>query len=131
MLSEFLDFSRVRATNFERLDLLEVARDAARVAGEHPDAKGVEIVVSGSAVDVEADDDSLAGLGELDVGLVDPADGGVQDADLDLVGAQPLDLVLDDVDGALNIGLQDDEDLFDVGVLHLTQNLGLTQHHGI
>lgn len=59
LLSEFLDFSRVRATNFERLDLFEVANDAARVVRERPDAAGVEIVVSGSSVEIEADADLL------------------------------------------------------------------------
>ena len=59
LLSEFLDFSRVRATNFERLDLLDAARDAARIVGEHPAAEGVEISVSGESAPLEADADLL------------------------------------------------------------------------
>jgi len=59
LLSEFLDFSRVRATNFERIDLLDAARDAARIAGENPAAKGVEIKVSGESAAMEADADLL------------------------------------------------------------------------
>jgi two-component system sensor histidine kinase PilS (NtrC family) len=59
LLSEFLDFSRVRATNYEQLDLLEAVREAARVVGERPDAKGVEITVAGESVEFEADADLL------------------------------------------------------------------------
>ncbi len=59
LLSEFLDFSRVRATNFEHLDLLDVAQDAARIVGGRPDAKGVQIVVAGNSVEFEADNDLL------------------------------------------------------------------------
>jgi two-component system sensor histidine kinase PilS (NtrC family) len=59
LLSEFLDFSRVRATNFERLDLLDAARDAARIVGENPAAEGVEISVSGESAPLEADADLL------------------------------------------------------------------------
>lgn len=59
LLSEFLDFSRVRATNFERLDLLDVVHEAVRLVGEHPDAKGVEIIVTGISTELEADADLL------------------------------------------------------------------------
>lgn len=59
LLSEFLDFSRVRAANYQRLDLLDVARDAARVVGEHPAAKGIEITVAGESVEFDADADLL------------------------------------------------------------------------
>jgi len=59
LLSEFLDFSRVRANRFEVLDLMVLVCDAVRVVGEHPDSKGVTIVVEGEPIDVEADEDLL------------------------------------------------------------------------
>jgi two-component system sensor histidine kinase PilS (NtrC family) len=59
LLSEFLDFSRVRASNFERLDLMVLVRDAARVIGAHPEARGVEIVVEGEPVELDADTDLM------------------------------------------------------------------------
>jgi signal transduction histidine kinase len=59
LLSEFLDFSRVRASKFERLDLAELVRDAARIVGEHPAAKGVAIVVAGDSVGLDADSDLM------------------------------------------------------------------------
>lgn len=59
LLSEFLDFSRVRASKFERLDLADLVRDAARVVGEHPAAKDVEIVVGGGPVELDADVDLM------------------------------------------------------------------------
>jgi two-component system sensor histidine kinase PilS (NtrC family) len=59
LLSEFLDFSRVRASNFERLDLLALVNDSARVIREHPEARGVEVVVEGEPVELDADTDLL------------------------------------------------------------------------
>ena len=59
LLSEFLDFSRVRASKFERLVLGQLVRDAVRVVGEHPAAKGVEIVVQDEVVELDADSDLM------------------------------------------------------------------------
>jgi two-component system sensor histidine kinase PilS (NtrC family) len=60
LLNEFLDFSRVRATNLEPVDLMAVVRDAAQMVREHPDTgPGVEIVVQGEPLKVEADEDLL------------------------------------------------------------------------
>lgn len=59
LLSEFLDFSRVRATRFERLDLLEAVQQAARFVAEHPEARSVSIAVCGDPVELEADPDLL------------------------------------------------------------------------
>jgi two-component system sensor histidine kinase PilS (NtrC family) len=60
LLGEFLDFSRVRAGHFQPLDLTAVVREAARLVHEHPDTgAGVEIVVQGDPVEVEADEDLL------------------------------------------------------------------------
>lgn len=60
LLGEFLDFSRVRASHFVTLDLLAVVGEAAQLIREHPDTgPGVEIVVSGEAVELDADEDLL------------------------------------------------------------------------
>ncbi len=59
LLSEFLDFSRVRASHFESLDLLEVVQQAGRFVAEHPEARGVTVEVTGSPVAIEADPDLL------------------------------------------------------------------------
>lgn len=92
LLNEFLDFSRVRASKFERLDLADLVRDAARIVGEHPAAKGVEISVTGGPVDLDADIDllnrlvsnlllnavqALDGRGRVDVsvGMARPGEG--------------------------------------------------------
>lgn len=107
LLSEFLDFSRVRATNFERLDLLEVAEGAVRIVQEHPEAAGVEIVVTGSSIELEADSDllhriasnlilnavqALDGQGTVQV-IVGPARGTDHPATL---GPDPVSLVIRD-----------------------------------
>ncbi|MES2305544.1 MAG: ATP-binding protein [Gemmatimonadota bacterium] len=107
LLSEFLDFSRVRATKFEHLDLLDVAQDAARVVGERPDARGVEIIVTGSSTELEADADLLhriasnlilnaaqaldgRGLVAVTVGSAEPGEGPAS------LGEHPAKLVIRD-----------------------------------
>ena len=59
LLSEFLDFSRVRATKFERLDLTALVRDAVRIVAAQPVAQGVGIEVKGEPVLLDADSDLL------------------------------------------------------------------------
>lgn len=59
LLSEFLDFSRVRATHFEPLDLLDVVTDAARVIGAMPVGQGINIRVEGQSTELQADADLI------------------------------------------------------------------------
>ena len=60
LLSEFLDFSRVRATKFLPVDLHAVVRAAARLVQEHPDCcDNVTIDIEGSATMIEGDEDLL------------------------------------------------------------------------
>ncbi len=60
LLGEFLDFSRVRASHFDTVDLTAVVRGAAQLIREHPDTgPGVEITVQGEPVEIEADEDLL------------------------------------------------------------------------
>jgi two-component system, NtrC family, sensor histidine kinase PilS len=92
LLSEFLDFSRVRATKFERLDLTSLVRDAVRIVSEQPAAHGLIIDVTGEPVALDADSDllhrlvsnlllnaaqALEGSGEIQVrvGLAPPGEG--------------------------------------------------------
>jgi signal transduction histidine kinase len=60
LLGEFLDFSRVRATHLEPVVLTAVVQDAAQMVREHSDTgPGVDIVVRGEPLVVEADEDLL------------------------------------------------------------------------
>ncbi len=59
LLSEFLDFSRVRASRFERIELLGLVEAAAQITREHPEARGPVITVVGEAVDLDGDEDLL------------------------------------------------------------------------
>ncbi|MEP6475515.1 MAG: ATP-binding protein, partial [Gemmatimonadota bacterium] len=60
LLSEFLDFGRVRATRFVPVDLFSVATAAARLVREHPDCTPeVRITVEGGATLLDADEDLL------------------------------------------------------------------------
>ena len=64
LLTEFLDFARVRVARTQTIDLGRVARDAATLAAAHPDrADGVEVQVAvddGTApLEVEGDEDLL------------------------------------------------------------------------
>lgn len=58
LLSEFLDFSRVRVTEYRVLDLVEVAGAAARLIEEREDfPEGAEITLEGSPTPMEGDED--------------------------------------------------------------------------
>jgi two-component system sensor histidine kinase PilS (NtrC family) len=62
LLSEFLDFARVRVARVEPVDLAAVARGAASLAAAHPDRPhNVEVVCAGMSDDmvVEGDEDLL------------------------------------------------------------------------
>jgi len=59
LLGEFLDFSRVRASNFSALDLHEVALETARLVRGHPDCGGTVLEVRGNPTAIEADEDLI------------------------------------------------------------------------
>ncbi len=60
ILTEFLDFARVRAHEYATVDLHELASAAARLMGEHPDCReDVEVTVTGERLLMEGDDDLL------------------------------------------------------------------------
>ena len=68
---------------------------------------------------VEADDEAVGGDGQHHVGLVDVADAAVNDPYLNLVGAQVLQLAPYRLDAALNIGLENDIQLFHLAGVNL------------
>jgi two-component system sensor histidine kinase PilS (NtrC family) len=59
LLSEFLDFSRVRATQFLRLDVRTVVEAASRLIQAHPDVSEATITIEGDPTLVEGDEDLL------------------------------------------------------------------------
>src|SRR5438552_9648860 len=60
LLSEFLDFSRVRVTECRPMDLHQVAQAAIRLVRQHPDcAAGVKITLEGGPTPMEGDEDLL------------------------------------------------------------------------
>jgi len=60
LLSEFLDFSRVRVTECRPVDLHQVAGAAIRLVREHPDCSNeVVIALEGAATPMEGDEDLL------------------------------------------------------------------------
>ncbi len=60
LLTEFLDFSRVRVTEYRHLDLKEVAAGAIRLVREHPDCGAdVRIDLVGDATSMDGDEDLL------------------------------------------------------------------------
>ena len=61
LLSEFLDFARVRVTRLDPVDIGAVARDAARLAGAHPDRR------SGVVVTCVAPEEPLVVQGDHDL----------------------------------------------------------------
>jgi len=60
LLTEFLDFSRVRVTHSREVDLLAVARAGAELVRRHPDCPaGSDITVEGEPLRIEGDEDLL------------------------------------------------------------------------
>jgi len=60
LLSEFLDFSRVRVTECRPMDLQVVAEAAIRLVRQHPDCgSGVKITLEGGPTPMEGDEDLL------------------------------------------------------------------------
>jgi two-component system sensor histidine kinase PilS (NtrC family) len=60
LLSEFLDFSRVRATNLVPVDLLAIVQAAARLVQQHPDCcDNVTMNIEGPATVIDGDEDLL------------------------------------------------------------------------
>ena len=60
ILSEFLDFSRVRATRSEPVDLYSVATAAVRLVREHPDCRpDAALTVEGEHMMLEGDEDLI------------------------------------------------------------------------
>jgi len=60
LLSEFLDFSRVRVTECVPMDLHQVAEAAIRLVRQHPECSaGVRITLEGGATPMEGDEDLL------------------------------------------------------------------------
>lgn len=60
LLSEFLDFARVRAAHFDPVDLHAVASTASRLVREHPETSADTVVlVTGGRTSMEGDEDLL------------------------------------------------------------------------
>jgi two-component system sensor histidine kinase PilS (NtrC family) len=60
LLSEFLDFSRVRVTECRPVDLHDVAAAAIRVVHQHPDCpEDARIILEGESTQMEGDEDLL------------------------------------------------------------------------
>lgn len=108
LLGEFLDFSRVRASNFSAVDLHEVALETARLVRGHPDCGGTVLDVRGERTLIEADEDlvhrivsnlllnavqACKGTGHIEV-AVGPAAPGVVPRGADI--EHPVQLVVED-----------------------------------
>ena len=107
LLSEFLDFSRVRATRFETLDLLEVVRQAARFVSEHPEAQAVSIAVHGDPLELEADPDLLHRIASnLMLNAAQAIDGAGQ-IDVTVGWARPGELPPGPVDRRVKLVIRD------------------------
>jgi two-component system sensor histidine kinase PilS (NtrC family) len=62
LLSEFLDFARVRVARTDRVDLATIACAAASLASSHPDRDGVNVVCvppPGENLEIDGDEDML------------------------------------------------------------------------
>ena len=77
----------------------------------------------GVGPDAEGDDDGVGGRGQQHVGFADRAHAGVDDLDLDLLGAQLFQLFAQGLDRAAHVGLQNQRQLLDRAGLELLVQL--------
>src|SRR5699024_10582684 len=73
--------------------------------------------------DVEADDNGVGGVGQVDVRLADGADAGVDDPHPDFVVGQLFEGLLDGFGRALDVGLDHDGQLLHVVLGHLGEQV--------
>lgn len=60
LLSEFLDFARVRVSRIQKIEIGRLARDAAALASAHPSrSEHVRVTITGEAGFIDGDDDVL------------------------------------------------------------------------
>src|SRR5512135_1540452 len=80
LLSEFLDFSRVRVTEYRAVDLRAVAAAAVRLVRQHPDCPTeVQIEIAGGPTPMEGDEDLLHRvISNLTLNAVQAAKGPVR-----------------------------------------------------
>lgn len=110
LLSEFLDFSRVRATNFAPVDLCAIVEAAARLVGEHPDCgKEVDIRIEGSDIVMDGDEDLLHRIvANLLLNAAQAADGPVN-VTVSVALADPGEMPGgSEVDSPVRLRIQDD-----------------------
>jgi two-component system sensor histidine kinase PilS (NtrC family) len=94
LLTEFLEFARVRVIVPRPVDLRHVADSAAEVAQRHPAAAaGVRIRVSGTCAPVDGDEDLLHRLAVNLILNAVQAGGGDVHIDVEVAEARPQDLV--------------------------------------
>ena len=74
-------------------------------------------------LDIETDDDRIGCACEVDVGLVDVADGGMYDLDRDFLVGKFAEALLDSFHGALHVCLDNDRKFLDVACLDLVKEV--------
>ncbi|HET7600717.1 MAG TPA: ATP-binding protein, partial [Gemmatimonadales bacterium] len=110
LLNEFLDFSRVRATEVRPVDLREIATAAVRLVKEHPDCRpDAALSVEGPRTMVEGDADLLHRvLSNLVLNAVQAARGPVQ-VGVRVAPAEPGEVPPSShLDGAVKLEVRDD-----------------------
>ncbi len=77
----------------------------------------------GVGPDIEADDQSVGGRSQHDIGFVDGADAGMDDVDTDFFVLEVFQRLAQGFDGALNIGFDNDVEIFDLAFLNLFEQI--------
>ena len=111
-----LDLGRLEHALHRRAQLLDRAVDD-RVGADLDALALGDLARVADGAHVEREDHAVGGGGEHHVGLVDAADAAVDDVDLDLVLGQLRDLVLDRLERAGDVGLDDQAELLDGALL--------------
>lgn len=108
LLSEFLDFSRVRATETKPVDLHTVAVNAVRLVRAHPDCRAdAAVEVDGGATIVEGDEDLLHRIvANLALNAVQAAKGPVRVV-VSVGPASPGDVPHSDIENPVQVVVRD------------------------
>jgi two-component system sensor histidine kinase PilS (NtrC family) len=108
LLSEFLDFSRVRATETVTVDLHAVAVNAVRLVRAHPDCRGDAVLeVEGTSTMIEGDEDLLHRIvANLVLNAAQAAQGPVT-ITVSVGPASPADVPHSDIENPVRLVVRD------------------------
>ena len=122
MTGDLLALLRRQHAGQRRLDLVDRVVDDVVVTDIDTEGLG-QLARTGIGTGVEADDDGLGSLRQIDVGLADRTDRAVDDLDLDFFGGQLGQRLHQRFLRTLHVGLDDQRQRLDFALSHLLEHV--------